>query len=105
LGFFEDLDFPVELVSLVDSALSSFTVRVLRKLLEGVPASENSNELELTSSLIRFDGFGLGDRDVDGGSALAASYKVTAPWYGLAHAESLVTALDTCRVVEGIARK
>jgi hypothetical protein len=72
-GFLEDLDFTRELVSSFNSVSSSFAVRdVLCKLLEGVPRSErserseSSEDLESTSSLIRFDGFGLGDRDVDG---------------------------------------
>jgi hypothetical protein len=66
-AFLEDLDFTREVVSVSDSAPSSFTVRDdLRNLLEGVPKSESSEDLESASSFIRFDGLGLGDRDGDG---------------------------------------
>lgn len=64
--FLEDLDITRELVSSVGSVHSSFTVcEVLRKLFEGGSLSENPEGLESASSLIRFDSFGLGDRDVD----------------------------------------
>ena len=103
-SFFRDLDTTRALVSSVGSASFLSAVRdVLHKLVEGISWSEHSERLELASSLIRFDGFGLGDCNVDARSALVVSYRVTAPWYGLVCAESLVTALDTWRRVEGIA--
>lgn len=75
LGFLEDLTFTRELVSSDTVSSSSFKVGdVFRRLMERVRIEVSDS----TSSLIRFDGFGLEDRDVDGWSAFPASNKVTA---------------------------
>lgn len=74
LGFLEDLAFTGELVS-SDTVSSSFKVGdVFRRLAERVRIEVS----DPTSSLMRFDGFGLEDRDVDGWSTFPASNKVTA---------------------------